>query len=159
MKDLPPSSETSYNAGSPIRIGRHAYHHYAIISDRVADGKPMLISLSYRTGTVAEERWDNVVRGRSVRPSRLISDISPAQVVERARAQIGRRRYNLLTSNCEHFVRDMLGLPARSRQLSAAAGVGITALLLALRMARGHPAIAIASTVAGLMIGSRFSAK
>lgn len=119
----------------------------------------MLISLSYRTGTVAEEPWDIVVRGRSVQRSGLDSALSAEQVIERARARIGDARYNLLKNNCEHFARDVLGLPARSHQLQAAASVGVSALLLALRFARGNPAIAIVSTVAGLLIGSRFSAK
>lgn len=142
-----------------MKIGRRVYHHYAIVSDRMHGDKPMLISLSYRTGTVAEEPWDEVVRGRNVRPSNLGSELTANQVLARARAQIGSKRYNLLKSNCEHFVRDVLGLPARSQQIETAAGVGISALLLALRLARGNPLIAIASTAAGLLIGSRFSAK
>lgn len=142
-----------------MKIGRRTYHHYAIVSDRMHGGKPMLISLSYRTGTVAEEPWDAVVRGRTVKRSQLPSRFSPGQVLERARAEIGQRRYNLIAENCEHFVRDMLGLPARSHQLERAAGVGVSALLLALRFARGNPVIAIVSTAAGLLLGSRLSAK
>ena len=142
-----------------MKIGRRVYHHYAIVSDRLHDGKPMLISLSYRTGSVMEEPWDEVARGSSVQLSNLQSSLDAGEVVARARARIGNVRYNLLKNNCEHFVRDVLGLPARSRQVEHAAGVGVSALLLALRLARGNPAIAIASTVAGILIGSRFSAK
>lgn len=142
-----------------MKIGRRVYHHYAIVSDRMHGDKPMLISLSYRTGTVAEEPWDEVVRGRSIERSGLRSDLDAAEVVARARAKVGNARYNLIKNNCEHFVCDVLGLPARSRQVEHAAGVGVSALLLALRLARGNPVIAIASTAAGILIGSRFSAK
>ena len=135
------------------------YCHYAIVSDRRSNGKPMLISLSRRTGTVAEEQWDEVVRGRAVEPSRLRSELTPREVVRRARSQIGRRRYNFITGNCEHFVRDALGLTPRSQQLETAAGVGVSTLLFALRLARGNPGIAIIATVASVFLSSRFSAR
>lgn len=145
--------------GQPVKIGRRGYNHYAIVSDRSAGGKPMLISLSRRTGTVAEESWDAVVQGRRVTPSALRSELPAPEIVARARAQCGRKRYRLLTANCEHFVREALGLPARSRQLETAAGAGATSLLLALRLARVHPLVAVAAGAAGMLIGSRISAR
>lgn len=119
----------------------------------------MLISLSRRTGTVAEESWDEVVQGRAVKPSRLRSDLAPEEVVRRARSQIGRRRYNFVTGNCEHFVHEALGLPPRSWQLETAAGIGVSTLLFALRLARGNPGIAIAATVVSVLLSARFSAR
>ena len=123
------------------------------------EDKPMLISLSFRTGTVAEEAWDEVVRGRKVTVSRLKSSLAGGEVVRRARAAVGQHRYNLITRNCEHFVREMLGLSARSRQLETAAGAGVSTLLLALRFARIHPAVTVATTAFSLMLGSRWSAR
>ena len=157
-----PSSKDSqdfFPAGLPVRIGRHGYCHYAIVSDRSLGGKPMLISLSYRTGTVAEEAWDEAVRGREVTPSGFRSELDPEEIVGRARSHLGQRSYHLITNNCEHFVCDALGLPPRSRQLEAAAGAGVGALLFALRLARGHPLIAIAAGAAGMLLGSRLSAR
>lgn len=119
----------------------------------------MLISLSRRTGTVAEEPWDDVVRGRTVEPSRLRSELPSREVVRRARSQLGRRRYNFVTGNCEHFVREALGLPPRSQQLETAAGVGVSTLIFALRLARGNPGIAIVATVASILLSARFSAR
>ena len=119
----------------------------------------MLISLSRRTGTVAEEPWDDVVRGRPVEPSRLRSELPPGEVIRRARSQIGLRHYNFFTANCEHFVREALGLPPRSQQLETAAGVGVSTLLFALRLARGNPGIAIAATIASIVLSARFSAR
>lgn len=148
-----------FSPGTPVKIGRIGYCHYAIVSDRWHGGKPMLISLSYRVGTVAEEPWDRVAAGRAVRPSELTSMLEPDQVLARARSHLGDRRYHLLKDNCEHFVHDALGLRPRSRQLEMAAGAGATALVLALRLARGHPAIAVASTLIGLLLGSRLSAR
>lgn len=145
--------------GRPVKIGRRGYNHYAIVSDRSAGGKPMLISLSRRTGTVAEETWDEVVQGRQVTPSVLQSDLPPPEIIARARSHIGRRRYRLLSDNCEHFVCEVLGLSRRSRQLETAAGAGAAAVLLALRLARLHPLAAVAAGAAGMLIGSRFSAR
>lgn len=149
----------SLEPGQPVKIGRRGYNHYAIVSDRIAEGRPMLISLSRRTGTVAEEPWDEVVQGRRVTPSALPSELPAPEIIARARAHLGRRRYNLLSDNCEHFVREALGLPARSRQLETAAGAGATSLLLALRLARVHPLLAVAAGAAGMLIGSRLSAR
>lgn len=145
--------------GTPVKIRFGIYHHYAIVSDRIVDGKPTLISLSRRSGTVAEEAWDEVARGRPVRSSRLRSTLSPDLVVSRARSRIGERRYKLLTSNCEHFARECLGLPVRCRQLQGASGAGATALLMGLRLARVHPVVAVAATLAAIVLGSRLSAR
>lgn len=152
-------TSATLKAGDLVKIGWRAYCHYAIVSDRIHDGKPMLISLSRRTGTVAEEPWDEVVRGRRVKPSRLRPRLSADQVLQRARNQIGRRRYALLTSNCEHFARESVGLSSTSGQVRGATGTGLSVLLIALRLARGHPVVAITATVAGTIIGSRLSAR
>ncbi len=145
--------------GLAVKIGRRGYSHYAIVSDRHADDRPMLISLSRRTGTVAEESWDEVVQGREVTRSGLPSELPPAEIIARARSHIGRRRYRLLSDNCEHFVCEVLGLPSRSRQLETAASTGATTLLVALRLARVHPLVAVAAGAAGMLLGSRFSAR
>lgn len=152
-------NENVYEPGTPVKIGCLGYDHYAIVSDRIADDQPMLISLSYRTGTVAEEPWDEVVRERKVTPSRLRPVLTPEEVVQRARAAIGQRRYNLITSNCEHFVHESLGLRARSRQIEGAASAGLSTLLLVLRFARVHPAVTVAATAVSLVAGSRWSGR
>ena len=151
--------EHDYKPGAPVKINCLGYDHYAIVSDRMADQRPMLISLSYRTGTVAEEPWEEVVRGRKVSLSRLRSVLSPHEVIARARAAVGQRHYNLITSNCEHFVHDCLGLPARSRQIEGAASAGLATLLLVLRFARVHPVVTVAATAVSLVAGSRWSGR
>lgn len=152
-------TDVVYPPGTPVKIGCLAYNHYAIVSDRFTQDKPMLISLSFRTGSVAEEPWDVVVRGRKVAPSRLQSNLTPEEIVQRARIAVGQRGYNLVTRNCEHFVRETLGLSARSRQIETAAGAGISTLLLGLRFARIHPAVTVATTAFSLLLGSRWSAR
>lgn len=152
-------TDHGYKPGAPIKIGCFAYDHYAIVSDRVQENKPTLISLSFRTGTVAEEPWDEVVRGRKVTPSRLQSSLTPEEIVRRARAEVEQRRYNLITRNCEHFVREMLGLPARSLQIETAVSAGVSTLLVAMRFARVHPAITITAAACSLVLGSRWSAR
>ena len=148
-----------YRAGQVIKIGWYGYCHYAVVSDRRHADKPMLISHSRRTGTVEEEPWDAVVQGKRVRASRLRSGLEHSEVVRRARSQVGERRYHLLKDNCEHFARESLGLPPKSRQLQGAAASGLTVLVVALRLARLHPALGLTATVAAIIIGSRSSAR
>lgn len=153
-------NSTNYKPGMPVKISCLGYSHYAIVSDRYCvRGKPKLISLSRRTGTVLEEPWDDVVRGRRVTPSFLQSALAPEKVLARAKNQIGVRKYNLLSSNCEHFVRESLGLRSSSRQIEIAAGAGLSTLLLVLRFARGNPYVGLAATTLSIVIGSRFSAR
>jgi len=79
---------------------------------------PNLISLSYRTGTVLEESWHEVVGDKKVEISQ-ISGIEPQHtIIKRARKCINKDiKYNLLTFNCEHFVRYAHGLPIESIQV------------------------------------------
>ena len=48
--------------GTVIAVRYTMYKHFAIVSDRISNGMPNLISLSYRTSGVQEEPWDIVVR-------------------------------------------------------------------------------------------------
>ncbi len=104
--------------GSVISIRYSLYKHFAIVSDCFVDGKPNLISLSHRTGCVLEEPWNTVVGKRPVELSRIQGTESASTVLMCARSFISRDiKYNLLTFNCEHFVRFAHGLPVKSKQV------------------------------------------
>ena len=105
-------------AGSIISVRYPLYKHFAIVSDCSTNGKPDLISLSYRTGSVLEEPWDLVVGNKTYECS-PIKGADPADIViRRARSYIDSEiSYNLLTFNCEHFVRLVHGLPMQSIQV------------------------------------------
>lgn len=81
------------------------YQHWSIVSDKLcSEGKLMLISATKRTGTVKEEPWDRVVNGQ---PTKVVADtpiLSPENILQRARSQIGVWKYSVTSKNCEHFV-------------------------------------------------------
>jgi hypothetical protein len=111
----------TYTPGAIVSIFNGLYNHYAIVSDRFHQGKPMLISLSKRVGTVAEEPWDICVSTNKVGLAREQGLINPIVVLGNARSMIGKLQYNLLDQNCEHFVRWAHNLKRESKQLQFAA--------------------------------------
>ena len=109
-----------YSTGAIVKVLMGAYDHYAVVSDRYDNGKPMLISLSARQGTVCEEAWDYCAGNRKVVLSPIQGDLHPHQVVQRARSKLGEIRYSLLNRNCEHFARWAHDLKVESKQVQGA---------------------------------------
>lgn len=119
-----------------LKIDMGVYEHLALISDRFYQGKPMLISNTYRNGTVAEEPWDTVVEGRSYKVLPIFSQEPEYQILSRARMAIGNVKYSLSSYNCEHFVSEVITGVAESRQMQKMAwfvGASITAWYIATR--------------------------
>ena len=108
--------------GDVIAIHHHFYKHFAIVSDQRSTFNgitlPNLISLSYRTGTVQEEPWHVVVSDNVIEKSTIAGNKPSKSVLSRARACILLEiQYDLLTFNCEHFVRYAHGLSIESMQV------------------------------------------
>jgi hypothetical protein len=117
--------------GTVIEVCYPIFKHYAVVSDRYVDGHPTLISLSRRSNTVTEEPWRQATQGRRINISPIHGRLPGHIVVANARACIGAEqlRWNLLTSNCEHFVRLVHGLPVQSDQVrNAVKGAVVGAL-------------------------------
>ncbi len=120
-----------FSPGTVIEVCYPIFKHYAIVSDRSVDGRPTLISLSRRTNAVTEEPWGQVTQGRRINISPIQGQLPGHTVVANARACLTAKdlRWNLLTCNCEHFVRLVHGLPVESNQVqSAVKGAVIGAL-------------------------------
>lgn len=117
-----------------VYMGKGLYKHWALLSDRISGGKPMLISNTLRNGTVREESWDSVVGHR---PYKILAvkTLLPAPVIlAKARCYIGKARYDLLSYNCEHFVKEMVSGVAKSGQVRQALIItGMAACILCLR--------------------------
>ena len=111
-------SNYNYPPATVISIRYPLYKHLAIVSDTLTDGKPNLISLSYRTGGVTEKPWKTVVGDHVFEQSQIHGNDSAEVVLKRARSFINTEvSYNLLTFNCEHFVRLAHNLPIQSKQV------------------------------------------
>jgi hypothetical protein len=98
--------------GVPIvtRIGR--VDHKGVVTDRY--------------GRVVETEASDFA-ARAVGPVRFVGylgNLSPDEVLRRARAKIG-ARYRPLAANCEHFATGVHGLPPESPQLRGLALLGI----------------------------------
>lgn len=108
------------------------FRHYGIVSDRTDGGKPMVIANAWLTGGVREVSWDRFCDDRQPYSSPALSNLPAFLVLQNARRGIG-LPYNLLTFNCEHFVRQCYGIQANSEQVGATVGVvAIAALSIAL---------------------------
>lgn len=100
------------------------YEHWALVSDNFSGGKPMLISNTWRNGTVREESWDQVVGNRHVELHNIQINTSPSLILSRARGCIDRVKYDLLQYNCEHFVREIITGVAKSSQVRKVLAIG-----------------------------------
>ena len=103
--------------GAIVMVSMGLYNHYAIVSDRWHMGRPMLISLSARTGTVKEEPWHECAANRKVILSDLQGLSSPVKVLSKARSMVGELKYSLFGNNCEHFARWTHDLQVESKQI------------------------------------------
>ncbi|WP_075185339.1 lecithin retinol acyltransferase family protein [Teredinibacter haidensis] len=100
-----------------IKVDMGVYRHWALVTDRFYNGKPMLISNSMRTGTVREEPWDEVVKGRKYQMFLVKAKSHKHSIFVRARQAIGKVRYSLLSYNCEHFIKHLITGKPTSHQV------------------------------------------
>lgn len=110
-------------AGTPVYVpvAWGVFKHFGIVSDRWCDGAPMVISRSRRVGRAVEESWETFRDGRQVFSADLRTALPAWQVIARARIRLG-SEWDLWTANCEHLVREALGLSVSSAQLWGTAG-------------------------------------
>jgi hypothetical protein len=76
---------------------------YGIVSDRIAGGKPCVISGSILTRHICEQTWEEFSQGNCVSIEPYLSASSDAEVLRRARFLIG-SPYNPLTWRGEYMV-------------------------------------------------------
>lgn len=98
------------------------FRHKGIVSDRLYNGKPTVISNSARAGGVCEEPWDTFAAGCIVTPEGYPSALPGHEVVQRARSVIG-TPYRLLDWNCDYVVAFAHGLKLGSPQVAATLAV------------------------------------
>ncbi len=119
MNELNMTFEDTLRPGELILTSMGNYEHKSVVSDRRCHlGKLMLISATARTGTVMEEPYDTVVMGRKTGYAQQQSDLPAHVVLEKARSQIGKWQYQVLTQNCEGFANWAGGLKVTSRQVN-----------------------------------------
>ena len=117
------SKEPMFPPGAIVRVPFWGvFRHVGLVTERGT------VISSKRGVGVVEEPVEDFAIGRKVRVERLRGTRPIAEAIAWARARVGQPWS--LANNCEHFVREALGLPAASPQLRATAAVAATALTL-----------------------------
>lgn len=107
-----------------------AFKHKGIVSNRWENGKPMVLASAYDTAGVAEISWDAFTGGKPCYIEGYPSKLPAILVLYNARCRLG-QPYNVLASNCEHFVYVCHGQPAKSPQAAAVLALGLFGLIAA----------------------------
>jgi len=106
-----------------VVVENRVHEEPVVVSSRLSKGGVVREHLSEFAGDVSTDEIEN--RGHNGPHTRT-------EVARRAEARIG-ESYNLLHSNCEHFVREVSGLESKSPQLMAwLSSTLMVALLVAL---------------------------
>lgn len=117
--------------GTVIAVWIGPIQHVGVVSDRMYGLHSSVISNSHRAGRVIEEPLPVFAGGRPVHVVGYLGNLSPQQVLQRARSRIG-EAWDLLRWNCEHFVRWAHDTRPYSPQLiTGAALLAAIALLVA----------------------------
>jgi hypothetical protein len=104
----------------PIRVGLLTVVHPGLVTDRCGpDGLPTVINASKRRDRRhVEETWSQYAEGNPVTLQRMPTTVGVAEMLRRARADLG-KPWDLLGANCEHAIRRWRGLVVESPQLQA----------------------------------------
>jgi hypothetical protein len=122
--------ELPFSPGSVLATSHFMFTHYGIAGDKLVDGEQTVISCSRRRGGCREEQLRAFANEREVTCVGLIGNLTPHDILARARSQIG-GKWDLFSNNCEHHVTTACGLDARSPQVRRALlTVGLAAVLL-----------------------------
>lgn len=119
--------------GTVVGVNVFAYglwfHHLGVIVDHNPYGEPLVVSKSKEHGRVVAESLRKFSGGRqvTVHPE-LRGALGAFTVADRALDRLGEPWS--IGENCEHFVREVQGLPSASPQLQlAVTGLGVLATL------------------------------
>lgn len=113
-----------YSPGDIVSVRVGTVRHEGIMTEH---GR--VICNSRRYGGVTEKSIRDFAAGRNLRNHGQLRPVDPAQVLARARSQIG-RTYHPYTHNCEHFVRFCYGTSPYSPQKIG--GMSLVALAAAI---------------------------
>lgn len=123
--------------GTVLMVDCQWFWHTGILTEALPGRERTVISASSEHGEVIEQSVAAFAAGREVRVEGYLGSLPPEHVLVRARAMLG-KRYDLLVSNCEHFVRYAHGLVPISPQLWKALGVAAVCLVVIAGIARGR---------------------
>jgi hypothetical protein len=90
-------------------VGLNTYQHYGVY---IGNGKVIHFAplegqeISFENGIIHETTLEKFLNGRTLQVETNIErKFSENEIIQRARSRLGEKGYDLLTNNCEHFVR------------------------------------------------------
>ncbi|GEM_PF-3212366 len=127
-----PQPQQFYNLlppGTVISVPKGPFDHYGILL-YANDGLPYVISNSGKYGKVVLESLSDFAENQEVKIRWYTHEAEVQQVLRRALQLLG-KPYSAFSSNCEHFIREISGLPIESPQLRGWGVLGGLALAVA----------------------------
>lgn len=145
------NAQTALKPGDLIMTNFGSYWHFSIVTDgKCREGKWQLISATARTGTVEEEPYDDVVRGRPTQLTPNQPALRANKIIASARSQVGIWKYCPITRNCEHFANWVSGFEVTSQQTrNAVFGAILAGTLTGMVARRPNPALLIGAALIG----------
>jgi cell wall-associated NlpC family hydrolase len=133
-----------YQPGDHLVVSRHVYTHHGVYA-----GDGWVVHKDF--GPVRLESLRTFGDGAKIRvcPPQD-GDFPAATVLARAVSRLGEDRYDLLSDNCEHFVRWCRNGKADSPQITA--GLRALGVALAARALLLHPAVAVMAGLAAYVL-------
>jgi hypothetical protein len=119
-----------FTPGTVLRINRGLYDHVALLGEHDWPGERQVLSFGPSLLGLEEVSFSEFAGKRVVRVDGFLGQLTPTEVLARARGIGVQRRYSWLAFNCEHFVRAAHGSPLESPQLGRAFLLAIGTLIL-----------------------------
>lgn len=123
-----------HQPGSYVSSSRTLYRHVGIVTDKIIEGQQTVISNTGKYGKVVEQTIEEFCDGGDLVNHGRMGSLPTEEILSRARRALG-KKYSILTSNCEHFVRHAYGVKEESPQVQTAL-IGMGVMYLMWRMAR-----------------------
>ena len=132
----------SIQGGDILYVHRGLYKHYGVYA---GDGKVIHFAplsgkeIKAENAVVHETTLGNFLKGGILKIDNKSKAMFPRQkIVERARSQIGKKSYNLVFYNCEHFANWCKTGVYESDQVNSAIDVAVEGAIYAIELIKGE---------------------
>lgn len=147
-KGLDYMSSEKYKMGDVLCVDKGAYEHVGI-----SDGKGKVYENSKNKGVryVSEKAFS---AGKNINIINLgkLGSKEPKKIIQKAKEIMASpKEYNLISNNCEHFIREVCGADIKSPQIQKAVFAGISAYIATQESSPELKGIAIGAAMGALL--------
>lgn len=95
------------------------FQHYGIVCDSNKAGEPVVVTVKSGKKTPILQTVQEFSEGKEISVCPSSCAISPYAITQKTMSRLNQPfHYNLFTNNCEHFCKEILGLPRKSDQVT-----------------------------------------